>query len=412
MLDSGTKAPENRIHLFDPVGLINDSYGSYRSSSYAVRPRRPTKSYDSFTAAETSTPGGLRHYDSFTESSTNTTGALRSDDSLTDSNNGGLRSYDHSPKDTNGGVLRSYDHGPKDTNGGALELRFGVDSDESDASTPRLWKPTSAPNPNSVSPSPLRPTSPTAGSSPLHPTSPKSVTSSPLHPASPKPVGSPVNPPVNPTHHQYQTMSPSTRTQVIAKGRKELMEMVRELPESFYELSLKDIVEQKPVMEKQKEIDLPAEQKLVKETAKEKAAKKQKTKNSGKKVKKSDSKKKMVRSRSVDSGGFLLRTSVFPSFLSKKRKKSLSAASSFKIAPASKPQPAQTRHMKGTEKDWWKRKSCISSESEESHGLSSNSGSSSSSGSSSRSNSSNGRRSNKFLRSFCFFNGRRIRGKT
>jgi len=176
------------------------------------------------------------------------------------------------------------------------------------------------------------------------------------------------------------------------------MEMVRDLPESFYELSLKDIVEQKPITEKQKEIDLPEEQKLVKETTKDKKAKKQKTKKSSKKVKKSDSKKKMVRSRSVDSGGFLLKTSVFPSFLrSKKRKKSLSATGSFKITPLSKPQPAQTKSMKGTEKDWWKRKSCISSESEESNGLSSNSTSSSSSGSSSRSNSSNGRYGLKLL---------------
>ncbi|XP_047942678.1 uncharacterized protein LOC125189443 [Salvia hispanica] len=38
-------------------------------------------------------------------------------------------------------------------------------------------------------------------------------------------------------------LSPDSRAQAIARGRSELMEMVRHMPESSYELSLKDIVE-------------------------------------------------------------------------------------------------------------------------------------------------------------------------
>ncbi|KAK7293806.1 hypothetical protein RJT34_16681 [Clitoria ternatea] len=36
---------------------------------------------------------------------------------------------------------------------------------------------------------------------------------------------------------------PSSKTQAIARGQRELMEMVKNMPESCYELSLKDLVE-------------------------------------------------------------------------------------------------------------------------------------------------------------------------
>ncbi|KAL6525021.1 hypothetical protein OROMI_030614 [Orobanche minor] len=44
-------------------------------------------------------------------------------------------------------------------------------------------------------------------------------------------------------HHQQRTSSPDCRAQAIARGQWELMEMVRNMPESSYELSLKDLVE-------------------------------------------------------------------------------------------------------------------------------------------------------------------------
>ena len=173
------------------------------------------------------------------------------------------------------------------------------------------------------------------------------------------------------------------------------MEMVRDLPETFYELSLKDIVERKADMEDQKEIDPPEEKKPVREATRHEEKKDNKT--STEKGKKSE-KKKMSRTRSVDNGKFLLKTSVFPILLgSKKSKKNLGASGSFKIAPVPKPQPTLTRSMKGPEKEWWRRRSCISSESDESNGLSRSSTSSGSSRSSSRSNS-NGSNARYFLK--------------
>ncbi|PKI54465.1 hypothetical protein CRG98_025148 [Punica granatum] len=41
----------------------------------------------------------------------------------------------------------------------------------------------------------------------------------------------------------YAAMSPRSRTEAIARGQMELMEMVKDMPESSYELSLKDLVE-------------------------------------------------------------------------------------------------------------------------------------------------------------------------
>ena len=50
----------------------------------------------------------------------------------------------------------------------------------------------------------------------------------------------------SPPHRQninYRCLSPSSKSQAIARGQKELMEMVSRMPESCYELSLKDLVE-------------------------------------------------------------------------------------------------------------------------------------------------------------------------
>ncbi|EPS68417.1 hypothetical protein M569_06353 [Genlisea aurea] len=41
----------------------------------------------------------------------------------------------------------------------------------------------------------------------------------------------------------HRSLSPNSRRQAIVSGQKELMEMVKDLPESSYELSLKDLVE-------------------------------------------------------------------------------------------------------------------------------------------------------------------------
>ncbi|KAL2894040.1 hypothetical protein RDABS01_009949 [Bienertia sinuspersici] len=428
MVDSGTKHPENRIHLYDPVGLLNDGYGSFRPSSHTVRPRRQTVSCDNFveTIKNSDTTLELTSYDSFNDHA-NSTGGLRSYDSF-EVDSLSLRSLNESfVSQGNGSRTSSHDTTTTTTttntamidqerNDGGLRFVVvdTVDEDESDSSTPRLWghsAPTSPPSlcspqqqstsPESVNSSLLHPTSPKSVNSSLSlPTSPKSVNSCPLHPTSPKSVKfSPLNPnnstnispsQTSPTHPHFQAMSPNSRTQAIAKGRKELMDMVRDLPESFYELSLRDIVEQKPELELKKEIDIPEEKKPIKESTMANETKKQKKSNS-KKVKKSESKKKMVRSRSVDNGKFLLKTSVFPILGSRKSKKSMTVSNSFKVAPMPKAETTSSGHTKVGEKDWWRRKTCIASESDGSNGLSSQSTSSRSSTSSSRSNSSNGR---------------------
>ncbi|KAG2399773.1 uncharacterized protein HKW66_Vig0103740 [Vigna angularis] len=49
------------------------------------------------------------------------------------------------------------------------------------------------------------------------------------------------SPPHSKTDHR--SLSPTSRTQAIVRGQRELMEMVKNMPESTYELSLKDLVE-------------------------------------------------------------------------------------------------------------------------------------------------------------------------
>ncbi|KAL8167594.1 hypothetical protein V2J09_009093 [Rumex salicifolius] len=270
MIDLVPKGPENRIHLFDPVGLINEKY-----SNYGVRPKQAT------------------------------------------------------------------------TNGASGGLKFTLESKvvdtDSGGSSPRLWKPSSSNSP----------------------------------PASPRFTISPPYQLQNPGHHQHhhqslEPMSPNSRTQAIARGRRELMEMIKDIPETYYDLSLRDIVEKRPhppppppqptatvefkPSQESKKVEvvdkkLPPQQ----EVPKDNSNKKKKKEGKKKKVGKSESKKKMMKNRSVDNGGFLLKTTVFPiPFRSKRKKRSLGDAPSFKVAQ--KPSP------KGGSKHWWVRKSRVSNE--------------------------------------------------
>lgn len=50
--------------------------------------------------------------------------------------------------------------------------------------------------------------------------------------------------PLLPHNHHYSNLSPTSRRRVITEGRRELMEMIQNMPESCYELSLKDIVDE------------------------------------------------------------------------------------------------------------------------------------------------------------------------
>lgn len=56
----------------------------------------------------------------------------------------------------------------------------------------------------------------------------------------------PLWPPDSPVKfNNPRLLSPSSRAQAIARGQREIMEMVENMPETSYELSLKDIVEQR-----------------------------------------------------------------------------------------------------------------------------------------------------------------------
>ncbi|KAJ9146209.1 hypothetical protein P3X46_028536 [Hevea brasiliensis] len=193
----------------------------------------------------------------------------------------------------------------------------------------------------------------------------------------------------SPQHRQnhYRSLSPSSRAQAIARGQKELMEMVSRMPEGCYELSLKDIVEQNMV-DQAKDESFSKERSITSEYmyTREKSAKK-----------KNDKKVQMNRSGSIDNGGFLLKM-VFPFSLGSRKKMKKNSNNNNNLAMNNSARDGRVSpkpllldgSAKGVENEWWKNRFSESGESE-SGGLSSNSGSSKSSGSSSsRSSSRNG----------------------
>ncbi|KAL2318387.1 hypothetical protein Fmac_032263 [Flemingia macrophylla] len=165
----------------------------------------------------------------------------------------------------------------------------------------------------------------------------------------------------------YRCLSPASKTQAIARGQRELMEMVKNMPEASYELSLKDLVEHPHVVAQDKRAE---ERKLS-------------TKRNVP-SRKFDKKGHVKRSGNIDSGGFYLKM-VFPISLgSKKNTKNNESNSSNKVSPRTSVSEVST---KGPEKEWWK-KSLSASGGESDSGVSSiNSGSMKSSGSSNSSNS-------------------------
>ncbi|KAK3426288.1 hypothetical protein EUGRSUZ_F02770 [Eucalyptus grandis] len=129
------------------------------------------------------------------------------------------------------------------------------------------------------------------------------------------PPGSPQRHPSGGGGNHYRSLSPSSRTQAIARGQMELMEMVRNMPETCYELSLKDLVE------------LPRARQELNTMAviqRDGGAKRQ---HNNRRADGSNNKGQMMgRSGSIDNGGFLLKM-VFPiPWGSSKKKKDNTAA--------------------------------------------------------------------------------------
>ncbi|XP_047977706.1 uncharacterized protein LOC125219706 [Salvia hispanica] len=136
-------------------------------------------------------------------------------------------------------------------------------------------------------------------------------------------------------------LSPDSRAQAIARGRTELMEMVRHMPESSYELSLKDIVEHHHRAENQ--IEGGADR------------------GGGGGLKKEES-RKIERRLSFEDKGFFLNMAFPFAFMSKRRKKTVvvGGGGSGRVSP--KPEGWKG----GGERDWWKKKFTGSSDSDSS----------------------------------------------
>lgn len=174
------------------------------------------------------------------------------------------------------------------------------------------------------------------------------------------------------------SLSPVSRTEAIARGQKELMEMVQNMPESNYELSLKDLVEHHHRVREENTND--------ENNAKVYAS-------GSKKIEKTPS--QLKRNGKIDRGGFYLKVA-FPFSLGSKEKKKkknelLSVNSSSRVSP--RPSAVCDGSVKGVvdkEKEWWKKSSLVYKESDSGES-SINSGSVKSSRSSS-SNSSSSRR--------------------
>lgn len=165
--------------------------------------------------------------------------------------------------------------------------------------------------------------------------------------------------PLLPRNHQYSyPLSPKSRLQAIVDGRKELMEIIQDMPESSYELSLKDIVDEQQEAE---QTDIAIDERSLKYKPDINMKKK---------------KKIMFRSESMDSGVFLLKMH-FPTSLGRKGK---STAVNHRSKVSQKP-PLEGSDKMGN-KEWWRVRFLSMGEGKK-RGKSTISGSSSSSSSSS-----------------------------
>ncbi|KAH0920297.1 hypothetical protein HID58_027957 [Brassica napus] len=183
----------------------------------------------------------------------------------------------------------------------------------------------------------------------------------------------------SPPHIQtnYHSLSPVSKAQVIARGQRELMEMISKMPESCYELSLKDLVEVKTEEENDRKVfdEMP-----------------QRRKKQSKAVRKVKSDKWVdpVRNGGVNNSGFLLKLGFPVSLGAKKRTKKKKGEDDDASVTSRGSWFSSPRGSVSEDKDWLKSESGRSQ-----RGVSRiNSGSSKSSGgSSSRSNSDRSRRS-------------------
>ncbi|KAK4416664.1 hypothetical protein Salat_2491900 [Sesamum alatum] len=140
-----------------------------------------------------------------------------------------------------------------------------------------------------------------------------------------------------PRKHEFSCLSPASRLRAIVDGRRELMEMIQDLPESSYELTLKDIVDDQQNMEEVQEKEVIVEEKKLKhKTESGISQNSQKTKN-----------RQICRTESMESEVFLLKMFLPASLSSKKKPKT-----------RKHPKPCPGKSLEGSEKraakNWWK----------------------------------------------------------
>ncbi|GMI67820.1 hypothetical protein HRI_000451300 [Hibiscus trionum] len=138
--------------------------------------------------------------------------------------------------------------------------------------------------------------------------------------------------PLLPNNHFYSNLSPTRRRQVIEQGRKELMEMVRNMPESSYELSLKDLVDRQNSSEMVKEKVVYEDKSFPLEPETKKTE-----------VVKAGS---LSTTATVEAHNFLLKM-FFPSFLSFKKKSTAENSSNVSLSPSC------AGSKKPADKKWW-----------------------------------------------------------
>ncbi|KAK8692181.1 hypothetical protein V6N13_075656 [Hibiscus sabdariffa] len=167
----------------------------------------------------------------------------------------------------------------------------------------------------------------------------------------------------------YRCLSPSSKAQAIASGQRELMEMVSRMPESCFELTLKDLVEHRDAVVEPKEESCAEGPGAFDSQDKEKKRKKPQINTSG----------------SIDSGGFLLKMAFPFSLVSKSKNKKEMKRNGSNVNYNSRVSPKPTVSDESG-KEWWKKRSG-SSESGSGGGSNINSGGTKSSRSSSSSGS-------------------------
>ncbi|PIM99246.1 hypothetical protein CDL12_28263 [Handroanthus impetiginosus] len=143
--------------------------------------------------------------------------------------------------------------------------------------------------------------------------------------------------PLLPQKHHYSYPSPTSRLGAIVDGRREMMEMIKDMPESFYELSLKDyIVDDKQNMDEVHEKVVTEEKKVKRKTESKTPPKSKNTKGN-----------QICRTESMESEVFLLKMFLPVSLISKKKRKGKDRSKDCKGQ-------SSEGSEKRAGKEWWK----------------------------------------------------------